>query len=231
MAKVYTAKEIQKLKDLIPKEDDTNILSDNDVDNVGLGPIGIKYCVRWLDCKPEPIRNLVDAIVQTNIEKINELINSNLNTVTDLINQKDEFGFTPLMAASALDNLEAAKLLISYGARVDERNNENATALIIACQLGGPRVINELIERGANVNAQTIDGITPLILSGIYGTDETVKILINAGADPSLKDKYGNTALMRAELFGNVSAIQVIKRDGGKILNRAHLQNDGKLNS
>ena len=57
--------------------------------------------------------------------------------------------FTPLHLASFKGLLEAARLLLSYGAKVDEKNEEGKTAFQVASESGYDEITKLLLEHGA----------------------------------------------------------------------------------
>ena len=75
----------------------------------------------------------------------------------------DEYQATALLFASARLGCEReARALLNFGAAVDARDREGATALGRAAQAGKTALAGLLIDKGANVNARAVDGSTPL---------------------------------------------------------------------
>ena len=68
-----------------------------------------------------------------------------------------EKAMTPLMIASQSDeSLEVVKLLLKYGAKVNETNTQGDTALLLAAQnITNVDILNTLIDAGADVNVKT----------------------------------------------------------------------------
>jgi ankyrin repeat protein len=60
--------------------------------------------------------------------------------------------------AGYLDALEAMELLISRGARIDDKDNRGRSALMIAAELGHDEVVEALLGHGANVNLVDNEG-------------------------------------------------------------------------
>jgi uncharacterized protein len=69
---------------------------------------------------------------------------------------------TPLMYAARQGSLEAARVLIAHGARLDAVNGDKSTALVLAIINGHFDLAKMLAERGADVNLASIDGAIPL---------------------------------------------------------------------
>ena len=136
---------------------------------------------------------------------------------------------TSLFLAVSQHNLEKVEALIKGGANVNERNENEDTALMIAIEKGFKNVIKLLIELGADVNIQNKWKKTPLItlldsriqkLSAVkhehlslgdffsFNVYDIVKLLIDAGADVNIRDDW-HTALFEA--IANNHSSDIIK--------------------
>lgn len=80
----------------------------------------------------------------------------------DINSNPSRFGFTPLIYASRLADLEAMKWLFANGAEVDARDDMGQTALFDATWLGNDEVVKELLRRGARVDARDNEGRTAI---------------------------------------------------------------------
>lgn len=67
----------------------------------------------------------------------------------------DSYGMTALLTAAEIGNLEIVKLLVKYGAKLNERNFQDKTALHIAAERGDEDVVKELVDAGANTTGTT----------------------------------------------------------------------------
>ncbi len=116
-------------------------------------------------------------------------------------------GFTPLLFAARVGNLESARVLLAAGADVNATTPEDGTALVVATASGHEEFASFLLENGADPNVSDATGITPLhwalqeglrsIAAGRTGaTDrfwfgdrgnlpELVRDLLAHGADPN----------------------------------------------
>ncbi len=82
--------------------------------------------------------------------------------------------------------------------RVDERDAQGRTALMIAALNDEPEKVRRLIEKGADVNIADNEGYTALNYAYIDHSFKPAEILIDNGADLNIKDKYGRNILFQA---------------------------------
>lgn len=95
------------------------------------------------------------------------------------------------------DDLEWVKLCIKWGADVNGRFGNGATALMSA---RSKDVVEILVKSGADVNAKTLNGLTALMYAVAPEKErkDVVEMLIKSGADVNAKNDYGTTVLMYA---------------------------------
>jgi len=91
---------------------------------------------------------------------------------------------TPLIAAVCADNVEAVKLLLAKGAKINLTDNHHPTvdivgpnplnsALMYAAGQGSVELVEILLNKGANIEQVNSTGMTPLIFSVNYPTDKS----------------------------------------------------------
>lgn len=80
-------------------------------------------------------------------------------------------------------------------ARDADVNKTGWTPLHYAATGGHVAVIEHLLEHSAYIDAESPNGTTPLMMAAMYGSPEAVKHLIQAGADLTVKNQLGMTAL------------------------------------
>ena len=91
-------------------------------------------------------------------------------------------GNIPLTADSKRGQLETVKLLLEYGARIDETTRGGETALMKAASTGNADIVRLLVGRGADLNIRSSAGNTALMLAEQKGHLEIVNFLRSAGA-------------------------------------------------
>jgi ankyrin repeat protein len=82
-----------------------------------------------------------------------------------VVDAVDDFGTTPLIAASMCENVEAVELLLRNGANPDARNNMGNTPLHQAACSEEQRIVSVLLAAGANRATRNSEGVTPLQLA------------------------------------------------------------------
>ena len=124
---------------------------------------------------------LIEAIENKRIETAKLLITEG----ADVNAKSPETGNTPLMYAAAKGYDSLISVLRFKGARTDERNNENMTALFFAVKNNRPETVKKLIECGADAAVKDNKGKTALVYAAQAGYGEIEKILKAEAADNS----------------------------------------------
>ena len=142
---------------------------------------------------------------------------------------------TPLIVAVRNGNLDCVKVLLKYGADIEERgdfmhNFKCCTPLFIAATCGNVEILRFLVENGANVNATDDFGLTPLMAAVANQLLDAVTFLIDQGADVNLLDSSGSTALHYAsEVSFDPSSCLIVKQLINRGANINAVTNDDKL--
>ncbi|CAB1326262.1 unnamed protein product [Coregonus sp. 'balchen'] len=118
------------------------------------------------------------------------------------INYVDKSFSTPLHLAVHGGNLEVIKLCIEHGAKIDQQQCDNSTALHFACTQGATEAVKLMLsayDRVCDVINIT-DGAsqTPLHRATIFDHVELAEYLISKGADINSIDCKGHTPLLLA---------------------------------
>jgi len=150
------------------------------------------------------------------------------------VTETDLGGFTPLLFAARVGDIESAKHLLAAGADVNEATPNSLSALVVATHSGNGAFASFLIERGATVNADG-GGYTALHAAILRGDAAVVKTLVAHGADvhanlrngtPSRyyskdyafnEDLVGATPLWLAARFGEPEIIRTLAAAGADV--------------
>ncbi|MFZ4480716.1 MAG: ankyrin repeat domain-containing protein [Rhodoferax sp.] len=89
-------------------------------------------------------------------------------------------------------------------------NKPGWTPLHYAATAGDIAVITLLLDNHAYIDAPSPNGTTPLMMAAHYGTPSAVKALLEAGADPMLKNALGLRALEFAQRASRPDSAEMI---------------------
>jgi uncharacterized protein len=143
-------------------------------------------------------------------------------------------GETALMTVARTGVVEAAKVLLDHGAKVDAREEwHGQTALMWAVDEKHPAMVKELIAHGADVNAVSninkwerqktaeprdkwlhMGGLTPLLFAARQGCIECEQILLEAGARIDTTDPDGISPVLIAIINGHYDAAAFLLNHG-----------------
>jgi ankyrin repeat protein len=116
------------------------------------------------------------------------------------------------------NELHRVRVLLDYGASVDDRGRYGLTALHYAVRGGKLPLIKLLLESGAQANALDEKGLTPLLhLAKTRSTADPVpvmELLVAGAADVDARDETQGTLLMHFARRGNAGAAQWLLAHG-----------------
>ena len=124
-------------------------------------------------------------------------------------NIADNNGYTALMHATLINNMEAFELLIT-DLNISEKNK--GESLVIAASLGHMEMVQMLLKNRANVNYKNKKGKTALMCAASNGHSKIAQELIDHGADPDTKDNEGLTAVTIAKQKGKTKIIEILEQ-------------------
>jgi serine/threonine-protein phosphatase 6 regulatory ankyrin repeat subunit B len=126
---------------------------------------------------------------------------SNRDLLTEVLNARDDRGFTALICAIKQCRYDLASALIAAGADVKARGSDGTTALI-ACVNFDIRIAERRIEIGRDVEAQTrrVNDEIKMIASQ----------LLERGANKYTRASDGSTLLMHACTRGHAGLVEVL---------------------
>eukprot|EP01098_Paradermamoeba_levis_P004621 TRINITY_DN1972_c0_g1_i1.p1 TRINITY_DN1972_c0_g1~~TRINITY_DN1972_c0_g1_i1.p1 ORF type:complete len:161 (+),score=34.10 TRINITY_DN1972_c0_g1_i1:214-696(+) len=130
---------------------------------------------------------VLEAAGRGDLQHLQQLIDSiPTHLRSEIINhQTPPFNPFPLHVASSQGHLEVVKFLVTHGADLTVKDDQDLTALHLASLRGCTKVVKFLTSRIEDVTLIDAFNSTPLHYAAYGGHLDTVKILTSAGADTS----------------------------------------------
>jgi ankyrin repeat protein len=150
--------------------------------------------------------NVFDIARSGTVEDLKILVHKN----PEIINTKNENGFTPLILACYKGNVAVANFLIENSKTIDI-SSDMGTPLMAATYKGQVELVQLLLEHKANPNIADSNGTTPLIYAAMFDNTNIMSLLLKYKADKTHKDKDGKTAFEFAAFSGNQEIINQLK--------------------
>nr|XP_046228098.1 transient receptor potential cation channel subfamily A member 1b [Scatophagus argus] len=137
------------------------------------------------------------------------------------INYLDKSKSSPLHLAVRGGNMEAIRLCITNGAKVDQQQNDKSTPLHLACTQGATEVVKLMLSSFDQVEdiINLTDGAnqTPLHRATIFDHTELAEYLISLGADLDCVDCKGNSPLLLATSCGAWRTVNLLLSKGANV--------------
>ena len=113
---------------------------------------------------------------------------------------------------SAADRGDAGEVrtLLTRGARIDSRDGQGRTALLLATHGHHVDTARVLIDAGADVNAKDAIQDSPYLYAGARGHLDILRMTLAHGADLRSTNRYGGTALIPAAERGHVDTVRTL---------------------
>lgn len=151
---------------------------------------------------------LVNAMDDKLLDIAKELINAGAD-----VNIHGKESYSPLYRACDRANLELVKLLVSKGAKINEKSGySNQTPLFEAMYPDNYELVKFLLEKGADPNAKDKNGNTPMFSLNSCKDKRIPEIMIKYGGDINLKNNEGDTPFLDVVRFCNTTCIEVFKQ-------------------
>ncbi len=145
-----------------------------------------------------------------------QIIFGSLNDVANYLKRKDvvldqvdEYGYTPLIQTAIVNSLPKAKLIFEAGASIDFTDLTGRTALQWAVENNNIELARYFLEKRANPNSYTRAGQPILAMPVLRNQNAIKKSLYEYGADLNFAQDFINAKLLghRFELEGRVDIL------------------------
>jgi len=146
--------------------------------------------------------SLADTIIYESLKEVKAFLEDSEVDVND----RDEYGFTPLIEAAIFKKTDIAEYLIEKGAQADIADSSGRTPLHWAADTRNLKLIKLLLKNRANPNAHTLSAQPVLAMPLLRGEDKIKQLLYDKGASLEFAQDYINGKLVshRFELVGHV---------------------------
>ena len=115
-----------------------------------------------------------------------------------------------LLAAARDGNANAAALALRAGARLETRDSDGRTPLLLAVTHRRLPVARLLVALGANPDALDDRHDTPWLVTGVTGDVEIAKLLLTADPDLTLRNRFGGISIIPASERGHVQYVRFV---------------------
>ena len=126
------------------------------------------------------------------------------------IDDKDNYGQTPLSWGAENGHEAVVSLLLDMGAEIESKDNYGQTPLLWAIRNGHESVASLLFDRGAEIESKDKDGRTLLLWAARKGHRSEVRLLLEMGAEIEYKDKNSQAPLLWAARNGHEGAVRLL---------------------
>ncbi|KAH8878003.1 Alpha-latrocrustotoxin-Lt1a [Schistosoma japonicum] len=171
-------------------------------------------------------RNLLHLLVLSCFDEICDSIETlkNLTVLPELLNDSDNYGFTPLHYAIRLGLVETSLFCLRYGARVTIVNVDKSSSLHLAAKFGRLRISQAILNTTGGMRTLYMadsKGCLPLHIAAYYGQDKLLELFLQNGC-LFRRCHEGNTALHYAAMQGNIETCRLLLEINPTLLNQTN---------
>lgn len=117
-----------------------------------------------------------------------------------------------LLDAARAGNAAEVRAALDAGARVEARDSELRTPLLLAAIGDHVEAARVLVAAGADVDAQDHRADSPWLVTGVTGSVAMLHVLIPAGPDLKLRNRFGGISVIPASERGHVAYVREVLR-------------------
>ncbi|MFI1678871.1 ankyrin repeat domain-containing protein [Streptomyces sp. NPDC020607] len=117
-----------------------------------------------------------------------------------------------LLDAARAGNAAEVTAALDEGARVEARDTELRSPLLLAATGDHVEAARVLVAAGADVNAQDHRSDSPWLVTGVTGSVAMLHVLLPAGPDLKLRNRFGGISVIPASERGHVAYVREVLR-------------------
>ena len=150
------------------------------------------------------IKTIAEAIIKGSVADVSEAAKHN-----EHLNFIDEYGYTPLIEACIMDDIEKVEVLLEFQPDINMPDLVGNTPLYWAADNNNTELCGLLLSKGANPNAYSVAGMPVLVYPLLRQQAELKNLLVEHGAKLSFAYDFINAKMLghRFELTGYVDII------------------------
>ncbi|MFF2009437.1 ankyrin repeat domain-containing protein [Streptomyces sp. NPDC058195] len=115
-----------------------------------------------------------------------------------------------LLDAARSGDADAVRAAIERGARLETRDGDRRTPLLLAASRDHVEAAEVLVRAGADPDALDRQHDTPWLVTGVTGSAAMARTLAVAGPDYTIVNRYGGTSLIPAGEHGHVGYVREV---------------------
>lgn len=117
-----------------------------------------------------------------------------------------------LLDAARAGNAAEVSAALEAGARVEARDTELRSPLLLAAVGDHVEAARVLVAAGADVDAQDHRSDSPWLVTGVTGSVAMLHVLLPAGPDLTLRNRFGGISVIPASERGHVAYVREVLR-------------------
>ncbi|MFD6435769.1 ankyrin repeat domain-containing protein [Streptomyces venezuelae] len=117
-----------------------------------------------------------------------------------------------LLDAARAGNAAEVTAALDAGARVEARDTELRSPLLLAALGDHVEAARVLVAAGADVDAQDHRSDSPWLVTGVTGSVAMLHVLLPAGPDLKLRNRFGGISVIPASERGHVAYVREVLR-------------------
>ena len=134
----------------------------------------------------------------------------------EMVNERDQMGYTPLHIAAIRGNRNIAESLLSNGAELNARDFHGRTAFMLSLRQGNKELTRYFLDQGAELHTNYT--LTNALFDAITGQDvEMTEYLLQHGFSVNIMNRTQTTPIHIAAAKGDVDIIDLLIRQGANV--------------
>eukprot|EP01031_Cornospumella_fuschlensis_P027439 gene27439-33142_t len=126
------------------------------------------------------------------------------------ITTRNNYGVSAILFAANNGHLDCVKVLLDYGAYINDRSNNGKTPVLWAALWGHYEVVDYLIERKANLNITDKEELTVVMSAVLSGNARLLRRVLQENVNVTAINVYNGTALSIARAKGRDEMVRLL---------------------